>query len=68
VERTVFNDAVATERYLPAAILQAEGALSARLDVDIREAAETLRAIARDTGTPLVDVARQVLAGRPPAD
>jgi hypothetical protein len=64
----VYDTAAATPRYLPAAIHQAEGALSARLDISIGDAAETLRLIARDTGTPLADVARQVLAARQSVD
>lgn len=59
------NGAV-TVQYLSAEVHQAEGALSARLGISIREAVEALRAMAHRSGRPLPDVARQVLAERRP--
>jgi hypothetical protein len=67
-ESTPNGDAVAYEGHVPAEVLQAEGALSARRGISVDEAAESLRAIAQCAGTPLIDVARHVLAGRDSVD
>jgi hypothetical protein len=50
---------------LPAAVHQAEGALVACLGVPIEEAAELLRAQARDHGMTVEDMADEVLAPLP---
>lgn len=62
------DEAVAPEEYVPAEVHQAEGALAARRGITVDEAAESLRTIARCAGTPLIDVARHVLAGRESLD
>jgi hypothetical protein len=71
----VIDDAAATDRAaappegeLPAEVHRAEGALSARLGISIREGADALRTIAQYAGRPLSDVARHVLADRRTAD
>ena len=60
------DDAGATQWCLPARIHQAEGVLSVRLEISVPEAAVALRAIAHHAGTPLIDVARDVLVDREP--
>jgi hypothetical protein len=50
---------------LPAAVHQAEGALVARLGVPVEEAAELLRARARDSGVTVEEMADEILAPLP---
>jgi hypothetical protein len=67
----VIDDAAAADRAGSAdeaEVHRAEGALSARLGISIREGADALRTIAQYAGRPLSDVARHVLADRRTAD
>lgn len=57
------DNAAVADLCLPREVYQAEGVLSARLDVSVAEAATVLRKVAQCAGTPLVAVARHVLAG-----
>ena len=46
----------------PAQVHHAEAVLSARLGISVQDAVGVLRTIAHCAGTPLIDVARRVLA------
>jgi hypothetical protein len=64
----VFDQPEAVEGFLFPEIYQAQGVLSVRLDISVAEATEAMRACADREGAPLVDIALEVLAGRPSLD
>jgi hypothetical protein len=62
------NDGAAAEEDLPAEVQEAHGVLSARLGVTTAEAGGVLRTVSHCAGTPLIAVARHVLANRGSVD
>jgi hypothetical protein len=62
------DDRTAAAEELSPEVHRAEGALSARLGISIREGADALRTIAQYAGRPLGDVARHVLTDRKTLD
>lgn len=63
VEQTLIRSTFAPEGWMAAEVHQAEGVLAARLNISVPEAIATIRTIAHRAGTPLIDVARHILAG-----
>ena len=65
MEPIVIDNTVPPGGYVAPEVHQAEGVLSVRLGIPVREAAEALRSRADWANRPLIDVACEVLDSQP---